>query len=87
MGWMETLTREAFIAIVREAVRPDFEMLEKRLESEMKGVHGQIKGIEGEIAGMKSQIESLQREIKSNNSILEGKIENIPYGSLFGWVS
>ncbi len=56
MGWMETLTKEAFFAAVREAVKPDFktlekrfEMLENRLESEMKGVNGQIKGLEGEI--------------------------------------
>ena len=54
MGWMETLTKEAFFTAVREAVRPEFEMLEKRLESEMKGVNGQIKGLEGEISGMKS---------------------------------
>jgi predicted nucleic acid-binding Zn-ribbon protein len=77
MGWMETLTKEAFFAAVREAVRPEFDALEKRLESEMKGVNGQIKGLEGEISGMKSQIESLQREINSNNNVLEGKIENI----------
>ena len=84
MGWMETLTKEAFFAAVREAVKPDFktlekrfEMLENRLESEMKGVNGQIKGLEGEIAGIKSQIESLHREINSNNIVLEGKIENI----------
>ena len=81
MGWMETLTKEAFFAAVREAVKPEFETLEKRfekrLESEIKGVTGQIKGLEGEISGMKSQIESLHREINSNNIVLEGKIENI----------
>ena len=69
MGWMETLTKEAFFAAVREAVKPEFETLEKRLEnrleSEIKGVTGQIKGLEGEIAGMKSQTESLHREIES----------------------
>mgnify|MGYP001818223944 CR=1 FL=1 len=38
MGWIETLTKEAFVALVREAVKPSFEALEKRLESEIKGV-------------------------------------------------
>ena len=44
MGWMETLTKEAFFTAVREAVKPEFEtvekrfeMLENRLESEIKG--------------------------------------------------
>ena len=31
MGWLETLTKEAFFAAVREAVKPEFETLEKRL--------------------------------------------------------
>ena len=32
MGWMETLTKEAFFTAVREAVKPEFETIEKRLE-------------------------------------------------------
>ena len=75
MGWMETLTKEAFFAAVREAVRPEFAALEKRLESEMKGVNGQIKGLEGEISGMKSQTESLQREMETGLRTLNEKID------------
>ena len=84
MGWMETLTKEAFFTAVREAVKPEFETLENRLESEIKGVTGQIKGLEGEISGMKSQMDSIQRQISSLDEKidykyenLEGKIENI----------
>ncbi|MDR3553678.1 MAG: hypothetical protein P4L55_02870 [Syntrophobacteraceae bacterium] len=32
MGWIETLSKEAFQLAVREAVRPDFEKLENRMD-------------------------------------------------------
>ena len=38
MGWMETLTKEAFFTAVREAVKPEFEMLEKRFEKRIESL-------------------------------------------------
>ncbi len=32
MGWIETLTKKAFIAAVREAVKPDMERLEGKID-------------------------------------------------------
>ncbi len=32
MGWIETLTKEAFIAAIREAVKPDMERLEGKID-------------------------------------------------------
>ena len=75
MGWMETLTKEAFFSAVREAVKPEFETLEKRfekrLESEIKGVTGQIRGLEGKFDGVQGQIKGLEGEISGMKSQIE----------------
>ena len=75
MGWMETLTKEAFFAAVREAVKPDFETLENRLENEIKGVIGQIRGLEGKFDGkfdgVQGQIKGLEGEIAGIKSQIE----------------
>jgi len=75
MGWMETLTKEAFFTAVREAVKPEFETLENRLENEIKGVIGQIRGLEGKFDGkfdgVQGQIKGLEGEIAGIKSQIE----------------
>jgi len=75
MGWMETLTKEAFFASVREAVKPEFETLEKRIETLEKTLEKRIETLENrlesEMKGVNGQIKGLEGEIAGIKSQIE----------------
>ena len=82
MGWMETLTKEAFFAAVREAVKPDFETLEKRIETLEKTLEKRIetlenrlesemKGVNGQIKGLEGEIAGIKSQIESLSRDME----------------
>jgi len=82
MGWMETLTKEAFFTAVREAVKPDFETLEKRIETLEKTLEKRIetlenrlesemKGVNGQIKGLEGEIAGIKSQIESLSRDME----------------
>jgi predicted nucleic acid-binding Zn-ribbon protein len=81
MGWIETLTKEAFIAAIREAVKPDLEKLDgkiERLEGKIEKVKTELKGdieaLRGDIKGLEIRIGGLAERVSHLEGDLSGAI-------------
>ena len=77
MGWIETLSKETFMAAVREAVKPDLDKLDGKLEKldvkiekakqELKGdirtLRGDIKNLENRVGGRAERVARLEGDL------------------------
>ena len=62
MGWIETLSKEAFQLAVREAVRPDFEKLENRMDK----LEVRIGDLEQRVSRLEGTVEGTMRAYEAN---------------------
>jgi predicted nucleic acid-binding Zn-ribbon protein len=69
VGWIETLNKESFQLAVREAMRPDFEKLENRmdkLENRMDKLEVRIGDLEQRVSRLEGSIEGTMRAYEAN---------------------
>ena len=62
MGWIETLSKEAFQLAVREALKPDFEKMENRMDK----IEMRIGNLEQPVSRLEGPIEGTMRACESN---------------------
>jgi predicted nuclease with TOPRIM domain len=73
MGWIETLSKEAFQLAVREAVKPELNELEKRLDGRMGSLDGRMSNLEGRMCNIEARMDKFDGRLDR----LEGRVGDL----------
>jgi hypothetical protein len=77
MGWIETLTKEAFIAAVREAVKPDLDRLEGKIDKMEAHTDARFEKLSGRVEGLAERVSRLEGTIEGSMRAYEANVHSM----------
>ena len=70
MAWIETITREGFQLAVREAMKPEMDKLDRKIERKLEKMESRIGDVEQRVARLEGTIEGSMRAYEANIKLL-----------------
>jgi len=70
MAWIETITKEGFQLAIREAMRPEIDKLDRKIERKLEKMESRIGDVEQRVSRLEGTIEGSMRAYEANIKLL-----------------